>query len=312
MVAGVPDSNAADSWHTGNRPQPGDQDSQDRRASGAVLVTGATGNVGRTLVAELLAAGEHVRAGVPDPAAAELPTGVDVVRLDFGAAATAAPALAGVDRLFLMRPPAISDVQSALGPLIAAASAAGVRRVVVLSVMGVNPALPHWRMERMVRQAALPSTALRPAYFAQNLLTAFGDDLRRRSELRLGAGNGKVSFVDARDVAAVAAAVLTQAAGPPAALTLTGPAALTFADAAALLTVELGRPIAYVRQSLLRHRRELLAAGAEAAYANVQLVIDLTTRLGLAQRVTSGVPDVLGRPATPLSQYIHDARDGWL
>ncbi len=283
-----------------------------QRSGDAVLVTGATGTVGRPLVTALLAAGEHVRAGVRDPDSAGLTTGAEVVRLDFGDARTAAPALAGVDRLFLMRPPAISDVRAALGPLVDAARAAGVRQVVVLSVMGVNPALPHWRLERMVRQAGLPSTALRPAYFAQNLLTAFGKELREHSELRLGAGNGKVSFVDARDVSAVAAVLLTQTSPQPAALTLTGPAALTFDQAAALLAAELGRPVAYVSQGLWEHRRELLASGAEPAYANVQLVIDLTTRLGLARRVTPEVAGVLGRPATPLAQYLHDARDGWL
>jgi len=106
------------------------------------------------------------------------------------------------------RPPAISDVAKALGPLVRAAAAAGVRRVVVLSVMGVNPALPHWRMERMVQKAGLSMTALRPSYFAQNLLTAFGQELREHSRLRLACGSGRVCFVDTRDVAAVASRVL--------------------------------------------------------------------------------------------------------
>lgn len=110
---------------------------------GAVLVTGATGTVGRALVTELLAAGVPVRAGVRRPGQTDLPGGAEQVHLDFADPATAAPALAGVDRVFLMRPPAISDVRTALGPLVTAAARHGVRRVVVLSVMGVNPARPH-------------------------------------------------------------------------------------------------------------------------------------------------------------------------
>jgi len=184
--------------------------------------------------------------------------------------------------------------------------------VVVLSVMGVNPALPHWRMERMVRTSGLSMTALRPAYFAQNLLTAFGQELRAQSRLRLACGRGRVSFVDTRDVAAVAARVLADPDAHPAGpLTLTGPEALEFSQAAALLSDELGRRISYEPCSLLARRRALQEQGADPAYVRVQLVIDVTTRLGLAERVTSGVEDVLGRPATPLSTFLHDHRDAW-
>lgn len=279
--------------------------------SGRVLVTGATGTVGKALVDQLLAAGQQVRAGVRDPSARGLPSGAEPVRLDFSQPATAAPALAGVDRVFLMRPPAISDVRAAMGPFVATAAAAGVRRVVVLSVLGVNPAMPHWRLERMVHAAGLPMTALRPAYFAQNLITAFGRDVRDRSQLALAAGSGKVSFVDTRDVAAVAARLLTGQQEHPGALTLTGPQALSFAAAADLLTAELGRPIRYLPQSLLEHRRHLRASGAPPAYVNVQTVIDLTTRLELASRITDHLPRLLARPATTLQQFVHDHRDAW-
>ena len=278
----------------------------------AVLVTGATGTVGRALVTQLLAAGTPVRAGVLDPTTAELPPGAAPVRLDFRDPTTAAPALAGVDRLFLLRPPAISDVDAALGPLVRAAAQAHLRRVVVLSVMGVNPALPHWRMERMVRRAGLTMTALRPAYFAQNLLTAFGQELREHSRLRLACGRGRVSFVDTRDVAAVAARVLADPDGyPPGPRVLTGPAALDFTDVAGLLSDELGRPVRYAPCSLMERRRTLQAQGADPAYVRVQLVIDVTTRLGLAKKVTRGVQDMLGRPATSLAEFVHDHRDSW-
>lgn len=275
-------------------------------------MTGATGTVGRALLDHLVAAGHHVRAGVRDPDTADLPAAVEVVELDFTDPATAGPAVAGVDRIFLMRPPAISDVSTAMGPLIAAAAARRVRRVVVLSVMGVNPALPHWRMERMVTASGVPMTALRPAYFAQNLLTAFGQDITLRSELPLASGNGKVSFVDTRDVAAVAATVLSDlAAHGTDPLTLTGPQALTFTDAAGLLTRELRRPVRYLRQGLWQRRRQLRHRGMDPAYVRVQLIIDITTRLGLARKITQDVPRILGRPATTLQQFIHDHRGAW-
>ena len=283
----------------------------------SVLVTGATGTVGRAVVTALLDAGEVVRAGVRDPSSAHVPAGAEPVRLDFDDPATAEPALLGVDRLFLMRPPAISDVATALAPVVTAAARAGVRHVVVLSVMGVNPLMPHWRMERMVRRAGLHSTALRPSYFAQNLATAFGSTIREHSELRLAAGNGQVSFVDAGDVAAVAALLLTQPdmaakEGRAGALTLTGPEAMTFGNAASILSAELGRPICYAQQHLLDRRRSLRARGEPAAFVRVQLLIDATTRLGLADTVTDDIPRLLNRPAASLASYVHDARAQWL
>jgi uncharacterized protein YbjT (DUF2867 family) len=284
--------------------------------SGAVLVTGATGTVGRHLVTELLAAGQDVRAGSRDPAGAGLPPGAVPVRLDFTDAETVRSALDSVDRLFLLRPPAISDVRTALGPLIAAARASMVRQVVVLSVMGVNPLMPHWWMERMVRAAGLPFVALRPAYFAQNLLTTFGEDIRHRSELRLAAGTGRLSFIDARDVAAVAARILTDPdrLGQPQQrpLTLTGPQSLSFHDAAALLSTELGRTVRYVPQRLLDRRRELRAQNLAPTYVRVQLVIDITTRFGLASTVTADVPETLRRPARTLADFVRDHCAAWI
>ncbi len=227
-------------------------------------MTGATGAVGRHLVTELLALGQRVQAGVPDPAGADLPAGAVPVRLDFSDPATADPALAGVDRLYLLRPPSISDVRAALGPLIAAAARdGGLRQVAVLSVSGVNPLMPHWRMERRVRTGGLPFVVLRPSYFAQNLLTAFGEDISQRSELRLAAGAGRLSFVDARDVAAVAARALTDSR-------------------------RLGRR-GCRPQRLLQRRREVRARGLDPTYVRVQLLIDLTARLGLAGTVTDDV-----------------------
>lgn len=102
----------------------------------------------------------------------------------------------------------------------------------------------------MVHAANLPMTALRPSYFAQNLLTAFGDDIRQRSQLALAAGNGRVSFIDTRDIADTAVRIFTDLPDHPVGpLTLTGPQSLTFEAVATLFSAELGRPISYLRQT---------------------------------------------------------------
>lgn len=276
-----------------------------------VLITGPTGTVGGTLLDRLVANGVPVVAGVRDPARFERP--VECRTLDFAQPETFTPAVEGVHRVFLMRPPAMSDTKRYLRPFIAAAARHGVEHAVFLSVMGVNRAMPHRRVEEDLRASGLGWTFLRPSFFAQNLQTAYRADIRDRSAIRVASGRGRTSFVDTRDVADVAALVLAEpAAHAGATYTLTGPAALDYHQVASLLSAELGRVITYQPRSLLTHRRELLRQGRPPAYANVQLMIDIVARVGLAARVTGTIERLLGRPAGPFARYLHDHRRFWV
>ena len=215
--------------------------------------------------------------------------------------------------MFLLRPPALSDVKRYLRPFLAAAQQAGTGHVVFLSVMGVNRLMPHWRVEQDLRSSTMAWTFLRPSFFAQNLDTAYGADITDRSEIRLACGRGRTSFIDARDVADVAALALT--APPPtkgAIHTLTGPAALDYHRVASMLSAELRRPINYIPLSLPAYRRELRYQHLPSDYVNVQLLINLVAHLGLAGTVNGTVQQLLGRPATPLATYLHDQRGSWL
>lgn len=275
-----------------------------------ILVTGSTGTVGGSLLAVLGQGGVDVVAGVRDPA--RLP-GAAARALDFERPETFGAALAGVGRVFLMRPPAIADTKRLLRPFITAARTAGVEQVVFLSVMGVNRALPHWQVEQDLQTSGMAWTMLRPSFFAQNLQTAYAAEIREHNWIRLPARNGRTSFVDTRDVAAVAAGVLTAPVAMHAgrAYTLTGPAALSWHRVAELLSAELGRPIVYEPVGLLAFRAALHREGVPADFVRVQLLIHLIARVGLAGKVTDTLPELLGRPATPLAVYLHDQRDTW-
>jgi uncharacterized protein YbjT (DUF2867 family) len=232
---------------------------------------------------------------------------------DFADASTWEPALEGVDRVFLMRPPAISDITGVIRPFIAELARRGIRQTVVLSVMGVNPAMPHYRLEKDVKAAGLPATMLRPAFFMQNLETAYRDDIRDRDRIRLPAGGGKTSFIDTRDVADVAvAALVAPDVHAGSAYTLTGGAALSWNAVASLLSAELGRPIEYEPISLITARRELRAADFPSAYVNIQLLIHVVARLGLADTVNAEMARILGRAPRTLADYVHDTRPVWL
>jgi uncharacterized protein YbjT (DUF2867 family) len=277
---------------------------------GRILVTGPTGTVGGPLLTLLAEQDLDVMAGAPDPARFSGPA--ECRALDFERPDTFAAALAGVRRVFLMRPPAISDTKRYIRPFIQSAEQHGVEHVVFLSLMGVNRVMPHWRVEQDLRASTLRWTFLRPSFFAQNLQTAYGDDIREQSRIRVSSGRGRTSFIDTRDIAAVASLVLTDPSPHvEQAYTLTGPGALDYYQVASMLSAELGRAITYEPLGLLAYRHELRGQGLPSGYVNVQLLINVIARLGLAAKVNDTMPRLLGRPPTPLATYLHDHRDAW-
>lgn len=278
-----------------------------------ILITGATGNVGAALAQSLSAQGILTRLGMRTARSVDLPH-AQPVRLDFADPTSFAPALEGVQRLFLMRPPAIADTKRYLNPLVDAARAAGVQQIVFLSLLGAerNSVVPHYAVERYLEQSGLGWTFLRPSFFMQNLSTTHRDEIRTQGEIIVPAGNGRTSFIDVRDIAAVAARTLTEDGHLGQAYALTGDEALSYHDAARLLSAELRRPIAYRRPSLVRFVRHRRAMGDAWAYILVMIGIYTTARLGLAATVTDTTRRMLGRPTISLAQFIADERAAWV
>jgi uncharacterized protein YbjT (DUF2867 family) len=280
-----------------------------------VLVTGATGTVGRHVVAGLREHGVPVRAATrnPDGASEALGGGVEPVRFDFTEPATHGPAFDGVRRLFLVRPPALSDVQGEMVPAIEAGLDRDLRRVVLLSVLGAGqmPGVPHRTLERFLGKAPLAATSLRASFFMQNLSTTHRADVRDRNTIFLPAGRGRTSFVDARDVAAVAVRTLLEDRHQGRAYALTGEEALTYEEAASVFSDVLGRPITYANPSLPAFWQEMRRRGHPPGKVAVMAAIYTTCRLGLAGTVTAWVRSLLGRPARSLSAFVAEHRAVW-
>lgn len=280
-----------------------------------ILITGATGNVGAEVTRLLRAAGQPVRAAVRDPAraAAQLGEQIDYVRFDFRDPATFAPALRGAAGLFLVRPPEIADVGSTIEPLIAAAKQAGVSQVVFLSLLGAesNRLVPHHAIEAAIRAADIGWTFLRASFFMQNLSTTHRADIRERGEIFVPAGQGKTSFIDVRDIAAVAALALTEPGHRGQAHALTGDAALSYAEVAQIMSEELGRPIRYPQPSALAFYRHMRRRGYLRAHVMVMIAIYTVARMGKAGAVTSDTARLLGRPAGSVRDFVRDYRACW-
>lgn len=281
----------------------------------SILVTGALGNVGAEVVKLLRQSGQPVRAAGTRPAAIAQQFGsqVEATWLDFEKPESFGAALTGVERMFLMRPPAISNVRRSIFPVIDAAKQAGVRQIVFLSLIGVekNRIVPHYKIEQHILKSGLEYTFLRPSFFMQNLSTTHRDEIKDQNEIFVPAGRGKTSFIDARDIAAVAALTLTEAGHANRIYELTGDQALDYGQVAALLTAVLGRPITYRQPGLLQFLRRQLAKGTPLAFATVMAGIYTTARLGLAARLTGDLRRLLGRAPISFRQYAEDYQACW-
>ncbi len=281
-----------------------------------ILVTGAPGNVGTEVVRGLLADDQTVRVGAYDVEAARVAFGehVEIVHFDFLDPQTFHATFEGVARMFLVRPPALANVPRDIAPALWAAVGAGVQHIVFLSIQGVqnNRIVPHYKIEQLVLKTGIDHTFLRAGFFMQNLSTTHCAEIRDRDEIALPVGKAKTSFVDVRDIAAVACHALTQDNLTVHEYTITGAEALDYDEVAAKLSAVLERPIHYTKPSVLAFLRAQLRAGRKLGQALVMAALYTITRLGNAKEVTEDVRLILGRAPISFDQFARDYRASWL
>lgn len=280
---------------------------------GAVLVTGATGNVGRAVAQHLLDRGEPVVSAVRDTADPGAVAGTEARPFDFEDPAGWAETLAGVDRLFLLRPPPIADVQRHLFPLIDLALERGIRHIVFLSLQGVqfNRATPHHAVEKYLRERQAPFTFLRPNFFMQNLSTTYREDIRDRGVITVPAGRARTAFIDTDDLGRVAAHVFTEPGHLGKAYTLSGEQSLSYVDVARILSAELDHTVTYTRPTVDEYVALLEAQGASADYIDVQKMIYRVVRLNVSAFPNRTVRQLTGAPATTFAEFAHRERHVW-
>jgi NAD(P)H dehydrogenase (quinone) len=282
--------------------------------SSVILVTGATGRVGYHLLEALADAQADVAAMVRVEAKADdLPGTPQHVVAAFDDPPPA-EVLRGFDRVFLLSP-AVQEQAELETVFIDALVAAG-HRPHVVKVAADGFADPGCEVRFMVshRQVAahldatgLPVTYLAPALYLEDLLT-FAGSMRESGEISAPAGHGRVGFVAASDVAAVAARVLTEPGHERAAYTLTGPEALRFKDVAARLSAVFAREVDYADQPASQARDRMLASGVSQWQADGNLELFDWIRQGGADTVTGTVREVTGADPQPAADWLEEAR----
>jgi uncharacterized protein YbjT (DUF2867 family) len=280
-----------------------------------ILITGATGTVGRHLVRRLAQAGQPVRAMTRDLSRAGFGPGVTGVQADFDDPSTLAHAVAGVDTVFLLTAPDVADARPDKA-LIAAARAAGVRTVVRLSAIGTGEqfdghVIGRWHLDadNAVRDSGLQWTVLRPTTFDSNCLS-WVDGIAAGAAIPNIMGDAEQAVIDPRDIAEVAAAVLMSPQPHHGRIyPLTGPLALTVPQQAAVLAELLDRPITTVDVPLPAAREQFLAGGMPADRVEAIITGSGWARAGHNATVTDDVPRLLGRPATDFQTWAREHRD---
>jgi uncharacterized protein YbjT (DUF2867 family) len=281
-----------------------------------ILITGATGNVGRKLVTALTAAGVPVRALVRDVTAAQqiLGAGVELAEGDFLDRDSVLRAARGAERAFVLAPlsPRLAEFEMAT---VDAAVAAGVQHVVKLSTAGVVRVSPegapveprmyplHRDSERFIESTGARYTHLRPGPFFQNLL-GFAPAIVATDAFYGAWGDGAMPYIDAEDVAAAAARVLVEPGHEDRAYVLTGPRSITHADVAEQLTRCLGRRVRYADGPVAAAGAAMRARGLPDWLVGAMQEVMEHARAGVPMAATDDVERLLGRPPRSVETFL--------
>jgi uncharacterized protein YbjT (DUF2867 family) len=266
-----------------------------------VLVTGATGNVGSAVLSTLRAA------GIPTIAARS----PEAPGFDFRDPDSWDSALRGVDRVFLMRPPHISNVRRDMRPFLEHLARRGIDYLAFLSVQGAENSsiVPHAKIESELERLAIPHATFRPSFFMQNLTTTHLDEIHDERRIFVPAGDGATNFVDTRDVGEAIARTLIDPPAGNAAYTVTGPREYTYSEVADILSRATDEPVAYESARLIPFLRYHIERGKKVGHALVMYLLYSVTRMGRAGSATPTLATLLEREPTRLEEFALEHRE---
>jgi uncharacterized protein YbjT (DUF2867 family) len=281
-----------------------------------ILITGATGTVGSEVVKQLSAKGENIIVKAAARSATdntfENLNRVQVVQLDYDKPDSLAVALKGVDKLFLLTP-FQSNMVDLTSNLVSEAKKAKVKYIAKQSVMGadaepgITPGRLHRQAEKIIEESGIPFTFLRPNFFMQNFVNYYSNLIRSQGAFYTPAGDAKVSFVDVRDIAAVAVKSLindNQQKGR--AYNITGGEALTYGQAAEILSKAVGKKINYVNVTDQDARKGMKDMSMDEWTIKSMIELFEITRAGYVSEISPIVEQVTGNKPITFSQFAND------
>jgi len=281
-----------------------------------ILITGATGTVGSEVVKQLSAKGENIIVKAAARSATdntfENLNRVQVVQLDYDKPDSLAVALKGVDKLFLLTP-FQSNMVDLTSNLVSEAKKAKVKYIAKQSVMGadaepgITPGRLHRQAEKIIEESGIPFTFLRPNFFMQNFVNYYSNLIRSQGAFYMPAGDAKVSFVDVRDIAAVAIKSLindNQQKGRT--YNITGGEALSYGQAAEILSKAVGKKINYVNVTDQDARNGMKDMSMDEWTIKSMIELFEITRAGYVSEISPIVEQVTGNKPITFSQFAKD------
>lgn len=283
-----------------------------------ILVTGATGTVGREIVKQLsIVDGVRVRAGVHSVIKGEnlkrLPD-VEVVGIEFTNPESLHAAFTHADKLFLITPLADNQVKMAK-TLIDEAKKAGVKYIVNLSALSAGEELGiqlgkwHREIEKYIEASGIPFTFLRPASFMQNFVNYGSKNIKESDTIYMPSGDGKVGYIDTRDIAAVGVEVLQGNSHEGMVYDLTGPEALSIHDVANIISEVTGKSIRYVDVPEEAEREAMAEEGMADWMIDAMLELHGANKSGRTQYVTNMVQEIIGRKPHSFHHFVQDYKE---
>ena len=278
-----------------------------------ILITGATGNIGYEVIRFLIKidSPNKIIAGVRDIDKAktvfEDNPKLDYVHFDFEDFETFDNALSGIDKVFLLRPPHISDIETYFKPLISKIKEKNINQIVFLSVQGAEKSkvIPHNKIERLINEYGLDFIFLRPSYFMQNLTTTLIKDIQIKREIILPAGNAKFNWIDIENIGEVGAILLDKFDDyKNQAIEITGLENENFAKVTELINNSLDNPIEYINVNPLRFFKIKKREGLAKGMIIVMILLHFLPRFQKEPKISDFYERLTGKKPTDLKTFI--------
>lgn len=272
------------------------------------LILGASGNVGSEIANLLKNKGHEVAL-----ATSRKVEKADQVHLNIVTKEGLEEAFAGVDRAFLLAPPGYTNQDELINPIIDLAKKHGLKKVVFMTAMGAdaNPEAPMRKAEIHLENSGLPYNIIRPNWFMQNFNTFWIHGILSAQKIFLPVGKAKGSFIDSRDIAAVASELLFNDNFNNQAFNLTGSEALDHDEVASIISKVTGKTIGFEDITPEVMRENLLGAGLPADYTEFLLMILSFFKLGYSEAITTSVKDITGKEPISFAKYAEDYKNNW-